>query len=258
MLVENTLFGVRDKVKIAIERLREFEPNEGYYVAISGGKDSTVVYDLVKKARVKADFHYNVTYLDAPETVKYIKNHMPDVAFEYPPRTFWELVLIKKMPPTRTIRWCCEELKERGGEGRLVVTGVRWAESTRRKKRRMVESCYKQRKNFLHPIIDWEDEDVWQYIRENKLPYNPLYDRGYKRIGCRCCPFASVEQRERDLREYPSLRRMFVKCFDELVENLKQKRVNIDWQNGEDVLRWWIYGNGSKENRNDQFSLFDD
>lgn len=254
MLVENTLFGVRNKVKIAIERLREFEPPEGYYVVISGGKDSTVVYDLVKRAEVKADFHYSVTYLDAPETVKYIKQHMTDVVFEYPPHTFWELVIAKKLPPTRISRWCCEELKERGGEGRLVVTGVRWAESSKRRSRRMVESCYKQRKNFLHPIIDWEDEDVWEYIRANRLPHNPLYNRGYKRIGCRCCPLASAEQRERELREYPKLRGLFVRTFDKLVAKLREKN-EIGWRNGEDVLNWWIYG--QKEVTDDQFSVFD-
>ena len=87
-----------------------------------------------KRARVKADFHYNVTYLDAPETVKYIKRHIPDVVFEYPSRTFWGLVIIHRLPPIRTQRWCCRGLKEQGGEGRIVVTGVRWAESPEKKK----------------------------------------------------------------------------------------------------------------------------
>jgi phosphoadenosine phosphosulfate reductase len=254
MLVENTIWGERNKVQIAIERLQQFEPPEGYYVAISGGKDSTVVYDLVKKARVKADFHYNVTYLDAPETVKYIKRHMPDVVFEYPSRTFWELVIIHRLPPIMTQRWCCRELKERGGEGRIVVTGVRWAESRKRKNRRMVESCYKKYKHFLHPIIDWDDEDVWEYIRANGLPYNPLYDRGHKRIGCRCCPFSSVQQRERDLNEYPALKKQFIRCFDKLVDKLKEEGKTI-WQDGEDVLRWWIYG--QKKIPEGQFSIFD-
>lgn len=53
MLVEDTLFGTKDKVQIAMERLRAFEPNEGYYVAFSGGKDSQVIYHLCKEAGVK-------------------------------------------------------------------------------------------------------------------------------------------------------------------------------------------------------------
>ena len=49
MLIENTLFGTVDKVQVAIDKLKKYEPPEGYYVCFSGGKDSTVIYDLVKK-----------------------------------------------------------------------------------------------------------------------------------------------------------------------------------------------------------------
>ena len=68
-LVEETLFGTQDKVQIAIERLQAFEPNEGYYVAFSGGKDSQVVYHLCKEAGVKFDAHYNHTTVDPPEVI---------------------------------------------------------------------------------------------------------------------------------------------------------------------------------------------
>lgn len=53
MLVENTLWGKRDKVKIAIERLRQFEPEEGYYLAFSGGKDS--IKDKSRRAQAKEE-----------------------------------------------------------------------------------------------------------------------------------------------------------------------------------------------------------
>lgn len=255
MLLENTIFGVRNKVQIAIERLKQFEPEDGYYVAISGGKDSTVIYQLIKMSGVKADFHYNVTYLDAPETLLYIKRNMPEVIFDYPPKSFWDLVLIKKMLPTRISRWCCIELKERGGEGRTVVTGVRWEESKKRRIRKMVEPCYRGRKYYVHPIIDWTEEDVWQFIEKNNIPYNPLYDKGYKRVGCRCCPFKSAEQRERDLQEYPEIKQLFIRTFNNLVERLREERDDVKWKDGEDVLRWWIYG--QKEVDKDQITIFE-
>ena len=53
MLKENTLFGVRDKVAEAIQRLQSFEPADGYYVAFSGGKDSQCIYHLCEMAGVK-------------------------------------------------------------------------------------------------------------------------------------------------------------------------------------------------------------
>ena len=49
------------------------------------------------------------------------------------PKTMWNLIPKKKIPPTRLVRWCCSELKESGGKGRLLITGVRWSESQNRR-----------------------------------------------------------------------------------------------------------------------------
>ena len=91
-------------------------------------------------AGVKYDAHYSVASVDPPELVRFIKDKHPDVEFEYPRYkdgsvvTMWNLIPKKTMPPTRIVRYCCQHLKEHGGGGRLKVTGVRWAESVRRKK----------------------------------------------------------------------------------------------------------------------------
>lgn len=130
---------VRTKVENAIKRLQSFEPPEGYYVAFSGGKDSQCIYHLCQMAGVKFDAHYSVTSVDPPELVHFIKRQYPDVIFDFPRYadgsriTMWNLIQKHSMPPTRMVRYCCEELKESRGEGRVVVTGVRWAESARRK-----------------------------------------------------------------------------------------------------------------------------
>lgn len=140
---------IKDKVQIAIDRLRNFEPPEGYYVAFSGGKDSQCVYHLCKMAGVKFDAHYAVTSVDPPELIKFIKDKYPDVEFTTQhyndnkpehyyedgrpkPITMWSLIADHTLPPTRKVRYCCAALKEPGGQGRLVVTGVRWAESSNR------------------------------------------------------------------------------------------------------------------------------
>lgn len=130
---------VRTKVENAIKRLQSFEPPEGYFVAFSGGKDSQCIYHLCQMAGVKFDAHYSVTSVDPPELVHFIKRQYPDVIFDLPRYangsriTMWDLIQKHSMPPTRMVRYCCEELKESRGEGRVVVTGVRWAESARRK-----------------------------------------------------------------------------------------------------------------------------
>lgn len=138
------------KVETAIKRLQAFEPPEGYYVAFSGGKDSQCVYHLCKMAGVKFDAHYAVASVDPPELMRFIRKNYPDVIWERPyysdgkpehyhpdgrPKqiTMWSLIADHTMPPTRKVRYCCAALKEPGGKGRLTVTGVRWAESVRRR-----------------------------------------------------------------------------------------------------------------------------
>lgn len=130
----------KDKVEVAIDRFKSFEPPEGYFLAFSGGKDSVVIKALADMAGVKYDAHYTVTSVDPPELVRFVKS-FDDVSFDRPldkyghQITMWNLIPKKKMPPTRIARYCCEHLKESSGEGRFVVTGVRWEESSKRKNR---------------------------------------------------------------------------------------------------------------------------
>ena len=244
-----------DKVDIAIARIREFEPEEGYYVAFSGGKDSVVILDLVKRARVKFDAHYNLTTVDPPELVKFIKT-FPDVERHHPEKTMWQLIVENGMPPLRQMRYCCRILKERGGEGRFVITGVRAAESNKRAGRKMVESCLRDgSKRYLHPIIDWSDVEVWEYIHKHDVRYCSLYNEGWKRLGCVCCPNANQRrQAERWPKIAAAYKRACVRAYDRGLK--KGKKYKDNWQNGEQMYEWWINGQpGEKES--DQSILFE-
>lgn len=122
------------KEKQAIRYLQSFEPpDEPYYLCYSGGKDSDVIRMLASLAGVKHDIVNNHTTVDAPETVRYIRS-IPGIQINYPKLSMWQLIEKKKMPPTRLMRYCCEELKEHGGKGRVKITGVRWEESVNRAK----------------------------------------------------------------------------------------------------------------------------
>lgn len=131
-----------EKVKASLDRIKAFAPKngEGYYLAFSGGKDSVVCKRLLDMAGVKYDATYRITSVDPPELVRFIKDKHPDVRREYPRysdgsvATMWNLIPKKLMPPTRLVRYCCKTLKESGGDGRMTVTGVRWAESVARAK----------------------------------------------------------------------------------------------------------------------------
>lgn len=120
------------KEKRAIQYLQAFEPEtEPYYLCYSGGKDSDVIRILASLAGVKHDIINKHTTADAPETVRYIRT-IPNVIILYPEKTMWQLIVEKMMPPTRKVRYCCSELKEEGGKGRVKITGVRKAESSSR------------------------------------------------------------------------------------------------------------------------------
>lgn len=282
MLVENTLFGVRDKVKTSIERLQAFEPPEGYYLAFSGGKDSQCIYHLAKEAGVKFDAHYNKTTVDPPELVHFIRDYYPDVIVDRPPKTMWQLVE-KKGLPLRTKRWCCEVLKEHGGEDRICVTGVRWAESSRRKNtrgiaevigkqeaqvmllndneedRQMFENCQLKGKRVINPIIDWTDEDVWEYIRSRNIEYCKLYDEGFKRLGCIGCPMANMN-RIHAFERYPKFKQAYIRAISRFlpsyIERKKAKGKEPQFTTAEEMFDWWIYGKKEEGTLDGQIDIF--
>jgi len=243
-LRDDTLFTSVDLVAQSIDRIRAFEPAQGYYVAFSGGKDSQVVLDLVQRAGVAYDAHMNLTTVDPPELLRFVREHYADqVALERPETSMYKLIVEKRIPPTRRVRYCCDILKERGGHGRIVVTGIRWAESNRRRKRRLVETCFRDgSKTYLHPIIDWSDEQVWGYIDGRSLPHCSLYDEGRKRIGCVMCPYNHRQMAEEAVR-WPKFAAMYeracVAAFDKAIADGLERK---NWRDGHDMYRWWLTG----------------
>lgn len=247
----------RDKVETAIERIKTFEPPEGYFLAFSGGKDSVVIKALADMAGVKYDAHYQLTSVDPPELVAFVKS-FPDVIIDKPrypedyknpklagkQKTMWNLIPEKGIPPTRVARYCCAELKESAGEGRFVITGVRKAESVRRQSRGGVEAAkYKSRrmenfdpdnpsqetihicrtyaKRILNPIIDWTTEEVWEFIRRYNVQYCKLYDQGYKRLGCIGCPTAGKHRIE-EFKKYPKYKKAYMSSFQRMIDQQKE------------------------------------
>lgn len=275
-----------DKTKEAraIAYLRTFEPeDEPYHLCYSGGKDSDVIRILAQLAGVRHEVHHNLTTVDAPETVRYVKS-LPGVTIDRPRLTMWELIVKKRMPPTRLARYCCEEFKERGGAGRLKITGVRWEESKNRADnagvirvigkpktviamaedmgaeytqntkggivmnqddsptRRVVEHCYRTTSTMLNPIVDWSDDDVWEFLHHYGCESNPLYKCGLKRIGCIGCPMAGGKGMKAEFLRYPKYRRAYVHTFDRMLEARRAGNLPTAerWRNGEDVMTWWV------------------
>lgn len=147
MLNQINIFG-KTKLEATLERVKAFEPEDGYWLAFSGGKDSQCIYELAKLAGVKFEAHYNITSVDPPELIYFIREQYPDVVIDKPRYndgkqiTMWRLIANETMPPTRIARYCCEKLKESSGSGRVTMTGVRWAESANRRTNQGLVTIY--------------------------------------------------------------------------------------------------------------------
>lgn len=252
--IDHSIALIRKAEKLALA----MQPEDGFHVGFSGGKDSQVVLELVKMAGVKYRAVYNVTTNDPADNVRFIKQHYPDVEFRIPEKSYFQLIAQKGMP-TMFSRWCCALFKEAAGVGYVVLTGVRKEESRKRAAYKEVGkwSSSKVRKEsidldkmeanefrcvdgkdkfMVYPILEWTEKDVWDFIALRGLPVNPCY-KTHKRVGCVFCPFA----RQKDIRAYcdthPQLKAA-------LIHAIEQYRVKTEdhqkLPSAEDFFDWWI------------------
>ena len=147
-----TSFLILDKIEKAVERVQLIKNviSEPLWVAYSGGKDSVVLKWIIEQSGIPAELHYNVTSVDPPELVQFVKSQK-NIKRDIPhydngsPMSMWNLIPNKMIPPTRVFRYCCEKLKEASGKGRITATGVRWAESPKRKKNQGEITVFRKR-----------------------------------------------------------------------------------------------------------------
>ena len=263
--IEDSIALIRKGEKLALA----FNPEDGYFVGFSGGKDSQVLLDLVKRAGVKYKAHYNVTTIDPPENVRFIRQYYPEVHFIHPRQTFIKMIE-KRGLPTIFHRFCCEELKEKTGAGNVVLTGVRADESTKRSqynevaiKSNRVEHADRLKKHtieeieqnehrcikgkdaiMVYPILNWTETEVWQYIADNNLPHNPCYNIA-GRVGCMFCPFANKRQIEFYEQKYPKYKDAIMKHLRIYLAN-NPRTTNMgadeyyDWWKSKKSLKKWI------------------
>lgn len=240
MLYQENLFGTIDKVKEAVDLIKQYEPPEGYYVCFSGGKDSVVALDLVKRAGVKFEAWHSITTVEPPELMRMIRDFYPEVQHHHPKLTMSQLIQKKGIPPLRIARYCCSMLKEVHGQNRFKVTGIRAEESPRRAKRKTFELDYRNKTGaFLHPVHDWKIEDIWEYIHKYNVPYCKLYDEGFTRIGCVLCPFQGYETTIKEIERFPAITEYYRRACRKSFE-LNPGKLKRNFKDGDDMFNWWI------------------
>lgn len=225
-----------NKIDEAIELLRDNEPIEGYYLADSGGKDSCVARDILIRSGCKFDAHYSVSPIDPPQIRAFLKRYHPDTQWDYYAKGFWNTVLTRQLP-LRTQRWCCPIIKEAGGYGRTVVSGVRSQESKTRSDYPYINTIItkdNEPKIMVYPILDFTATDVWEYIKLFDVDYCELYDQGFKRIGCVLCPNSSnIKQQER---MFPEIVRLWKRACEKLIEKGYYSKYE---HTPESLYNWW-------------------
>ena len=178
-------------------------------IAFSGGKDSLVVVNLVRKINKDVLCIFENTTNEYKETLEFIKT-VPNLVELHPEKTYRQCVTEYGLPENKAKgkrhgSACCFWLKEKPARDYykkenvdLVFTGLTASESRNRMmmfKRMGAYYFYKKDKYFkCHPIWNWTEQEVWAYIDFNKLKYNKIYDvigrilnERYTRCGCKEC-----------------------------------------------------------------------
>lgn len=269
------------KIEHSVELLRKSEklalrldPENGFYMAVSGGKDSQVLYHITKLAGVKFKAHMNLTSVDPPEVIRFVKTQYPEVELIKPRMSIYDMAKKKHLLPTMRLRWCCAEFKETSGVGKVTLTGIRKEESARRAKREEISTVIKRKitnetfdqwseheeqmvtcvggkdKILVSPIIYWTERDVWEFLNSIKIPHCELYDEGYTRIGCICCPMSSYRQKVREVKRWPHVKRNWIKAIQWLKDNGYSNHVE---ECAEMNFHWWISGKSYKQFYADEY-----
>lgn len=274
-----------DLEKQALDILQTFANTEPYQLGYSGGKDSDVILHLARKSGVNFTAVHNHTTIDAPETVRYIRSKKdivieypkysmwqlivrhktpPTRLFRYCCQELKEYSgtgkkvitgvrkaesrnrkenqgIVTFTKPNKEIRSKADDINfHLTSKGGVVVLNYENAES-----HRVVENCYRTSKTLVNPILEWDDEYLWWYIRHEEIEINPMYNNGCpggcSRIGCIGCPMGG-KNRYKEFTQYPKYKDAYIRAFDKMLK-YREECGNKDvkgWKNAQGVFEWWM------------------
>lgn len=196
-----------EATSFVVEQVKRF-PNHKLVISFSGGKDSTVVADIVTRALSDPSIvHiFGDTTLEFPTTYEYVSrfrknNPMTIVKTAKNKEQDFYSVCDEIGPPARMMRWCCTMFKTGPitkvlnsmfkDSKILTFYGIRKHESTSRSKYDRVANGANvkiQKQTVAAPIFYWTDIEVWLYMLAEDVDFNDAYRLGYDRVGCWCCP----------------------------------------------------------------------
>lgn len=190
-------------------------------VGFSGGKDSTALLLLAKKA-LGNDFSvlYVDTGIEFPEAREYVTQIVKMLGLTSilhvvkPENSFWHYSKTFGVP-ARDYRWCCKVLKfgpiskyvqSNFTSGTITLIGTRKYESKKRQIANKVEANRWLRGQILaSPLRDWSSLHVWLYLFFNRIPMNPVYHIGINRLSCWVCPGLKLAELHQLKLKHPEL-----------------------------------------------------
>lgn len=166
--------GFDERIKHSIEILQKaeklalnYDADNGFYLAFSGGKDSQALYHIAILAGVKFQAHMNFTSVDPPQVIRFVRKQYPDVITHAPKKSIYQLAIDKGILPSMNIRWCCADLKESASAGKVTLIGIRKSESARRAKRHEIETSNKKFSGNFNDFGKWQEIEIEK--RKNRL-----------------------------------------------------------------------------------------
>ena len=208
-----------------------------------------------------------------------IKTTIQMPTYKGKPTSMWRLIEEKTLPPTRLMRYCCQVLKEASTPNRIAAVGVREDESIKRRGRgafaarvqrsqdrdwkslqhtyamykldqlgapgayecTFIQACKAHKDALCNPIYSFTERDIWEYVRTYNIPMNPLYAKGYKRVGCIGCPLGGPKEQNKEFNDFPKYKENYIKAFDRAIKKrTEQGKPNNTWKTGEECMRWWL------------------
>lgn len=164
------------------------------FAACSFGKDSRVIVDMAMQMKPDIQFIGIDTGYEFPETLEFAEKLVEEVGMNFrwarPSKEARRRIDEEYGDSfTKNDQYKCCEMKIPAiesvlGEYEAWITGLRRDETEYRKNTKLVEQGKIAK---INPIAFWTKDEVWQYIKENKLSYHPLYDAGFLSLGCKPC-----------------------------------------------------------------------
>ena len=214
-------------------------------VAYSGGKDSDVILELTRMAGIKYRAIYKNTTIDPPGTIAHAIENGAEII--RPERPFFKIIEANGAPH-RFQRHCCRYLKEYKVLDRAIM-GVRRAESTKRAANYSEPTecrfygSKKEHVEAFYPILDWSDQDVVDFIEARHIKIHALYYREdgsidpKRRLGCMCCPLASLKKRLAQFREHPGMVKAYIRSQQKFFDTHPDSKTANRYAN---VYEWFV------------------